>query len=569
MLRELRIKDYALIEELSIRFGQGLNVLTGSTGAGKSIIVGAIGLLLGERAERTQIRSGAASARVEGLFELAAGERINELLPQLGVETEDGELILSREIFPQGSGHCYANGRLVTLFTLRRIGDLLVDLHGPHQHQSLLRRDSHLDLLDGFGGLWPLRKRTESAYKTLKEEINQRERLIKAEEEAEEKRELYSFQLREIERVNPQPGEEEKLEEERRVLEHAETLRGSISAAIDLLYQASGSALENIQLTERELEKAAKIDHKLEKLIEELRETSIKVAEYHHFLTSHLGRIESNPQRLEEVTERLLTLKGLQKRFGGSIEAVLQYKTKLKEALGAAEDLESALRTSGRRISQLKGDYSSLCLLLSRKRKKAAERLEKRIEGELTPLGMEKVRFEVRLTPSEAVDGLIEMEGKRYAGTERGMEGAEFYISPNPGEELKPLTKIASLGEASRIMLALKAILAKADQIPVLVFDEIDVGIGGEVAHQVGERMRLLASSHQVICITHLQQIASQAHHHYKVEKSTKGKRVETKIHKLTREEKVEEIARMLAGKRISPAALEQAQELINEGKRI
>ncbi len=568
MLRELRIKDYALIEELSIRFGQGLNVLTGSTGAGKSIIVGAIGLLLGERAERAQIRSGAPSARVEGFFELATGERSNELLHQLGVETEEGVLILSREIFPQGSGHCSANGRLVTLATLRRIGDLLVDLHGPHQHQSLLQRDSHLDLLDGFGGLWPLRKKVEAAYKALREELNRRKRLSKAAEDAAEKRELYSFQLREIERVNPQPGEVERLEEERRVLEHAETLRGSISAAIDLLYQASGSALENIQQAEREMGKAAKIDHKLEKLIEDLRETSIQVDEYYHFLTSYLGRIESNPQRLEEVSERLLTLKGLQKRFGGSIEAVLSYKAKLQEALGAAEDLESALEGNRERISQLKEDYSSLCLLLSRKRKKAAEGLEKRIEREFTPLGMEKAIFEVRLIPSEAADGLIEVGGKRYAGTEKGMEGAEFYISPNPGEELKPLTKIASLGEASRIMLALKAILAKADQIPVLVFDEIDVGIGGKVAHQVGTRLKLLASSHQVICITHLQQIASQAQHHYKVEKSTKGERTETKIHKLTKEERVEEIARMLAGRRISPTTLEQAQELINEGEK-
>ncbi len=569
MLRELRIKDFALIDELSIQFGKGLNVLTGSTGAGKSIIVGAIGLLLGERAERDQIRSGSESARVEGLFELAESEKINDLFPQLGIKAENGQLVLGREIFLQGPGRCYANGKLITLSCLRRIGDLLIDLHGPHQHQSLLQRDTHLDLLDGFGGLWPLRKRVESAFKALQGGLKQREGLIKAKEEAEEKRELHSFQLREIERINPQPKEEEDLEEEKQILENTKSLTQSLSSAIDLLYETEGSALENLQQAEREIEKAARIDRKLEKPVEGLRETSINVDDVYHLLTSYLGRIEHNPQRLEEVTERLFSLKGLEKRFGGSIDAVLQYKTKLKQALGTIEDLGSALETSEKKITQLKGDYSSLCFLLSQKRREAAKRLEKRVEEELAPLGMEKARFEVRLSLSVSVDGLIEMEGKRFAATEKGMEKAEFYISPNPGEELKPLTKIASLGEASRIMLALKAILAKVDQIPLLVFDEIDVGIGGKVAHQVGARLKLLASSHQVICITHLQQIASQAQHHYKVEKATGGKRTKTSIRKLTKEERINEIARMLAGKRISPAALEQAQEMIREGERI
>lgn len=569
MLRELRIKDFALIEELFIRFGEGLNVLTGSTGAGKSIIVGAIGLLLGERGERSQIRSGSESAMVEGLFELRGMEKIKETINRLGIKTDQGQLVLGREIFPQGSGHCYANGRLITLSCLRSIGDLLIDLHGPHQHQSLLHRDSHLDLLDGFGGLWPLRRKADSAYRALKEELSQGDRLIKARKEAEEKRELYSFQLREIEATNPQPGEDERLEEEKKILENTEALTQSLSSVVNLLYEAKGSALENLQGAERDLERAAKIDSKLEKPVEDLREVSIKVDDLQHLLTSCLGRIEHNPQRLEEVTERFFSLKELKKRFGGTIEGVLSYKSKLKEVLGAAEDLESALRANQKRINELKGNFSSLCHLLSQKRCEVAERLEKRVEEELIPLGMEKTRFGVRLTASEAKDGLVELKGKRFTATERGMERAEFFISPNPGEELKPLTKIASLGEASRIMLALKTILAEADQIPILIFDEIDVGIGGKVAHQVGERLKRLASSRQVICITHLQQIASQAQHHYKVEKAIQRKRTETRIHKLTKEERVEEIARMLAGKRISPAALEQAQEMIREGERL
>ena len=566
MLRELRIKDYALIDKLSIRFGAGLNVLTGSTGAGKSIIVGAIGHLLGERAERTQVRSGAESAKVEGLF--ALDETIQKLLSQWGVKAEGGELILEREIFPQGPSHCYANGRLITLAALREIGDLLVDLHGPHQHQSLLHRGSHLDLLDGFGGLWPLRRKVGAAYKALKEEINRREELIKAKEEAEEKRELYSFQLREIERIDPQPGEEEKLEEEKKVLENTETLSQSLATAVDLLYQASGSALENIQRAETEVERAAKIDHRLERPVEDLREISLRVEEIYHLLTSHLGRIESDPRRLEAVTERLLSVRGLKKRYGGSIEAVLQHQAKLKELLASIEDFDSALATIEGRITQLRADLTSLCHLLSQKRNRAADRLEGRVQEELSSLGMGKAKFKVKLTPLKAADGLIEVAGERYEPTEKGMEKGEFYISPNPGEEVKPLTKIASLGEASRIMLALKAILAKVDQIPILIFDEIDVGIGGKVAHQVGEKLRKLADSHQIICITHLQQIASLAQHHYKVEKTTDQGKTQTKIRKLTPEERVKEIARMLAGKRISPTALEQAEELIKEGGR-
>jgi DNA repair protein RecN (Recombination protein N) len=565
MLKSLRIKNFAIVENLEIDFFSGLNVLTGATGAGKSIIIGALNLALGERASSEMIRTGADSAVVEAVFEIEARNTIERILAELGIVEDENQLIIRRELSTKGVSRCFLNDRQVTLNNLKLIGDQLADLHGQHQHQSLLNPAEHLIYLDNYAELKDLLSKVSDCYYELKEKLNDLEELKRIEKISKDKKELYQFQIKEISNANLSIEEEEELSSQKKILENAETLFQIASSVYEELYNREGSIIERLSSFKKELEKGESFDKRLREHIEALNSASLHLSETSRFLENYKESLNFDPGRLEKIRERLNLINILKKKYGQRVKEVLDYAERIKNELDKIENRDELIQKMEAEIEDLKEDFKNDSLLLSDKRQEKGRELSRKIKKELSFLGMEKCEFEVRISHRESEDGLLEIEGKRCYADEKGLDQVEFFVSPNPGEELKPLAKIASGGEISRIMLALKSVLAKSDQIPSMIFDEVDVGIGGEMAEAVGKRMKTLSSTHQIICITHLQQIASQAEHHFKVFKEVLKNRTITKIKLLSKEERIKEIARMMAGKKISDLTLEHAAEMIEE----
>lgn len=565
MLKSLRIKNFAIVENLEVEFYPGLNVLTGATGAGKSIIIGALNLALGERASSEMIRSGVDSAIVEAVFEIKPKGLIEKLLSELGIIYPENQLIIRRELSSKGVSRCFLNDRLVTLANLKLLGDQLADLHGQHEHQSLLNPEEHLIYLDNYAEAKDLLNRVSDSYYKLKKKIEDLEELKRIDKISQEKKELYQFQLKEISSANLSAGEEEELYSQKIILENSETLFQITSLVFQELYEKDGSILERLSCLKKDLEKGGEYDLRLKEHIEALNSAALQLDETSRFLQGYKDSLNFEPERLEKTRERLNLINILKKRYGQSVSEVLNYADRIKNELDKIENRDELIQKTEMEISDLKQTLKKDSLLLSSKRKEKGVELAKKIKKELSFLGMERCDFETKIFYREAEDGLLELEGKRYYVDEKGIDQVEFYVSPNLGEELKPLAKIASGGEISRIMLALKSVLAKSDQIPSMIFDEVDVGIGGEMAEAVGKRMKALSSTHQIICITHLQQIASQADYHFKVYKEVSKSRTITKIKLLSRDERIKEIARMMAGKKISDLTLEHAAEMIEE----
>jgi DNA repair protein RecN (Recombination protein N) len=567
MLRNLRIKNYALVEELEVEFQPGLNVITGATGAGKSIIVGAVNLILGERASSDAVRTGFDIANIEAFFELPDDRNLRGLLSELGISPSENTLIIRREISTKGQSRCYVNDRLVTLTSLKSIGDRLADLHGQHEHQSLLNTERHIEYLDHYGDLDQVLSRVGGTYRLLRAKQKELDDLKNSKRLDEERRKLYEFQIQEIKKANLSLDEEERLIQEKKVLENIEILFELSSNVYHQLYESEVSILERITSLSKELKRACQIDSRLKEPDETLESCVIKLQEISRFMEDYKGRLEFDPEKLEMIRERLSLLNTLKKRYGKSVEEILTYKEQIKSELEWIENKDETINGLERGIDELSQNLQKECILLSQKRRAKASELSRRIQKALTDLGMDKTRFEIRINQREAENGLVAIDGRRFVATEKGMDEVEFFVSPNIGEEPKPLAKIASGGEISRIMLALKSILAKTDRVESMIFDEIDVGIGGEVASAVGKSLKNLASSHQVIVITHLQQIASQADHHFKVFKEGVKGRTVTRIKKLDKEERVKEIARMISGEKISEVTLKQAKEMIKTPK--
>ncbi len=563
MLRNLRIRNYALVEDLEVEFYPGLNVLTGATGAGKSIILGALNLILGERASSDMIRSGSDTAMVEASFEPKPNPVFESFLSQLGLNCPNNTLIIRREVSSKGISRGFVNDRQITLGTLKLIGDRLADLHGQHEHQSLLNVTRHIEYLDDFGNLNHSLASVSQNYNALKEKQKRLGEVEKGRKLDQERKTLYDFQIKEIERANLTLPEEERLIQDKRILENTEELCQLSSSVYQNLYGGEGSIQERLSLASKEIKRGTQLDPRLKETKENLDSSMIQLQELSRFLESYKDSLEFDPEKLEAIRERLNLIGTLKKKYGNSIDEILAYAQKIKEELNRIEDKDQIVSELKEDIERLSGILKKECLLLSRERNARASDLAKKTQATLSELGMDKTKFEVQITSAEDENGLLEIAGKRYSVDEKGMDQVEFFVSPNPGEELKPLAKIASGGEISRIMLALKSILAKADQVFTMIFDEIDVGIGGEVASAVGKSLKKLASSHQVIVITHLQQIASQADHHFKVFKESSKGRTVTKIKKLKEGERVEEIARMISGERIGELALKQAREMI------
>lgn len=579
MLAELYIKNFAIIEELHLRFGPGFNVLTGETGAGKSIIVDAVSTLLGGRAETGVIRSGADEARVEGIFLLnkAMQEVILPLLRRDGLEGEDEEtLILAREIRRGGRSICRVNGRAVTLKVLEEIGRRLVDIHGQTEHLSLFRVREHLDLLDRYGRLWPLRERVAAKVRELRQVRQELEGLLRDERELARRADLLAYQVREIASANLRVGEEEELESERARLANAERLMELADEAYRALYEGEEGQLSAIDLlgqVARNLAELERLDPGLRGQQQVAEEAACQLEELARSLRAYRDTIEYNPARLQQVEERLDLIYGLKRKYGDSIAEILAFGEEAQRELESIVHSEERVEELRAREDALLHEIGELASRLSAERRAAGDRLAKAVEAELAELGMRGARFAVAIERREAEDGAW-VEGRRYAFDERGLDRVEFLIAPNVGEPLKPLAKIASGGEASRLMLALKTVLSAADKTPILIFDEIDAGIGGRAGGVVGRKLWSLTAEaspdgvgHQVLCVTHLPQLACYGDVHFKVAKDVVGGRTIASARALSEEERVEELAAMLGT--ATAVTRQNARELLERVKEV
>jgi DNA repair protein RecN (Recombination protein N) len=560
LLLELTVHNFALIEELCLELGPGLNVLTGETGAGKSIIIDAVNLVLGGRASTDFIREPADKAKVEGVFETPKIEQQLQTLTELGVDIEeDGILIMTREVSLNGRNLCRINGRTTTLANFRRVGEYLVDLHGQHEHQSLLNPERNLDLLDNYGGgLIPeLRSRIAGCYRELQTVIREQDRWAKDEQEVARRHDLLTFQVEEIDSARLIVGENDGIQQEKIVLQNAERLAKGATLVYQLIYDGNrqhSSAYDQLAKAVAELKIISVLDTKLKQAAEVFEGVLYQTEEGARELRHYLEKIVSDPNRLEEIEERLNLIRQLKRKYGNTIEEILQYGREAALELEKLVHNETILSGLQDRRIQLENKYSELAEKLTVHRQQAAVVLEEGINMELAFLGMPNARFTVAFDLRE--QPLV-----------YGQDEIEFLLSPNPGEPLKPLARIASGGEMSRIMLALKTLLAKVDQVPTLIFDEIDTGIGGRALESVAARLGELAGSHQVICVTHAAQIAGWADNHFYIEKQVEDGRTQTRISLLLSEARILEMSRMLGGDTESLVSRQHALEMLERAK--
>lgn len=563
MLKRLHIRDFALIEQLDVEFGPGLNIVTGETGAGKSILIGALKLILGDRASTDTVRAGAEKAVIEGHFEVDPDDDLAALLETNQIDVR-ADMILRREVTSTQS-RAFVNDSPATVSLLKEVAADMVDLHGQHEHQSLLKTEKHLPMVDTFGGLGGLVAAYHERYVEARSIHRKLEETRSRESELRREREFLQFQIEEIDRVAPEPGEQDRLETERRVLENAEKLYEATAGLFEMLYEADGAVNDLLVRARNELRDLSRIDGEFAQTAEEITSAQISVAEAAHFLQDYNSRVEFNPERLEEIRSRLVDFDRLERKYGGTMEAVLEHRTEIGERYEVASDFDGTLKRLKNEFDEACGALSETALRLSAKRREVADRIEKAIVDELAVLGMPDSVFRVELKRSEDAKGWVvdPADGKRFAATSTGVDQGSFHISTNPGVAPMPLARVASGGEISRIMLALKTILARNDRLPMLIFDEIDTGISGAIAQRVGRCMQDLASYHQIIAITHLPQVAAAGSSQYRVEKSTDGKTTRTTMRRLSDDERREDIARLLSGSSVTDAALRSARELL------
>jgi DNA repair protein RecN (Recombination protein N) len=552
LLTYLTIRNFAIIDQLELSPSTGFNALTGETGAGKSIIIDAVSTLLGGRAETDQIRAGTEQAFIEGVFsppQALYEESVLPLLQEHGLADHDRDaLILTREINRGGRNICRVNGRLVTLGVLRQIGQRLVDIHNQGEHLSLLRVRQHIDFLDRYAGLQSPRAETAARVHQLHETRSQLGSLLKDERELARRIDLLKYQVQEIDAAKLQAGEEEELATQHKILANAEKL----ITQTDLLYNTlaesedvRGSVLDLVGEVGAGLARLAELDPRLEEQHKTVEAITYQLQEAAGALRSYREGIDYDPARLRQVEERLDLIHDLKRKYGDSIEEILAFAVSAGEELDGLAHSEERIEELQDRERALLGEIARLASQLSQARQHAAESLAQGIEAELRELGMEKARFAVSIAQRETDDG-VQVDGKRYAFDSTGMDQVEFMISPNVGEPLKPLSRIASGGETARLMLAVKTVLSRADDVPVLIFDEIDAGLGGRAGAVIGRKLWALARNHQVLCVTHLPQIAAFGDTHYRVAKEVHSGRTTTSVDRLEADGSTEELAQML-----------------------
>ncbi len=562
MITSLYIKDFALIDELETSFSSGLNIITGETGAGKSIVVGALNILLGERAQLESIRQGASKAIAEVIIKTGKNEDLTKILKDEDIESRD-ELILRREIRSSGS-RAFVNDTPVSLSVLKQLGELLVDLHGQHDHQLLLKEENHRIVLDKRPNVKPHLAAWQQAFGKTEELRKTYSRLKKEASDFKEKQQLYTFQVNELKATGITENEEELIRDEMRLLDGAEILNQKTGQILELGREGEINALDLIRSVEQAMQDISRIEPEFESYFGEIESARISLQELFNFTEQYKSRISFDPIRLEHLRQRLTDLKKLSKKYLMDISELPDYLVELESKLKEADSFDIELEKLEKEIDDSLKQLIEAGLSLRRARIEEGEILSREIEQEIMSLGFKHAHFEVHVRPLIDKSGWIELEGERVACTQDGCDEVVFYISTNKGESPKALSRTASGGEISRIMLALKSILARQQQLPVMIFDEIDTGISGPVALQVGKTMRKLAQDCQIIAITHLPQIASMGNQHFVVEKQETESRTVTSIRRLDENQQVEEVAKLMSGSDITEAAIRNARELMS-----
>lgn len=557
MLLEITIKNIALIESLCIEFAQGFNVLTGETGSGKSIVVDCVNLVLGGRADRDFVRTGAEKGSVQALFDIADNPRARSFAETLGVDCSEGLIAVARELSRSGRNVCRVSGVIVPLSTLKQLTAMLLDIHGQHEHQSLLSPAKHISFLDAFGDeshqdmllnvskLFEQRSGIASSLRKLMNDAAEKERLA----------DMLTFQVNEITAAKLKKGEEDKLTAKLRILENAEKIQHSIESAYTLTYMGDSrvlSAQEALLRASESMEGISSIDPKYASIAARLREAYYSVQDVGYELRDMLDHLSYDPSLIQKISERLDLIDKLERKYGPNLEDVIAFGEQAAERLSAIQSSDAVIEEQKRQLKKLDGELKSVCDQLTASRRILADRLARTIMEQLRDLGMGKTRFEIRVDPEPKP-------------TANGADRVEFMISPNPGEPLKPLASIASGGELSRIMLAMKAIAMDVDGVDSMVFDEIDTGVSGRMAQVVGEKMCVIAYNRQVLCVTHLPQIAALGNAHYLVEKRTDDQRTETLVRRLDDQGRIRELSRLVGGAEDSESSLSHAAHMLRD----
>jgi DNA repair protein RecN (Recombination protein N) len=568
MLKLLEISQFALIERLQIEFQAGLNLLTGETGSGKSIIVDAFGLLLGEKGYSEMIRTGSDRSAITGVFELEDGGPLSEVFEKSGLEFRDDELMVRRELVQNGKSRAFVNNQIIPVSFLREIAPHLADIHGQNEQQTLYSGESQLQFVDASTEASSLLEEVSQLYEELGRNLHRIRSLETSEQARLRTIDLLSFQVAEIEKARLKSDDEDlRLEQEHKLLANAGKLHQLSNQAYVELYEAEASASAALKHASRLLEELKRTDSRCESLWEQLQSARISVDDVSLSLREYASNVEVNPKRLESIENRMAEISRLKKRYGITIGEITAFCHKSKLELENLQGADEALETLKRERVHLKQEYLKKATELSEKRKVTAGEIEKRVEKELAQLAMAKTRFRITFSRIEETQEAKEGESA-LPGSASGIDRIEFFLSPNPGEDLKPLVKIASGGEISRIMLALKTVKNTDGRSKTLVFDEVDAGIGGQTADVVGQKLKKLSRRNQVLCVTHLPQIASYADNHYSIEKRVENRRTLIRVIHLNEGKRVQEIARMISGERMTESVLKHAAELLKSAAR-
>jgi DNA repair protein RecN (Recombination protein N) len=551
MLHTLRVRNLALVEDITVEFNTGLNVITGETGAGKSVIIGALGLLLGERADKSLIRAGAEQCLAEAAFNLPDSAAVDVILDEVGLPVcEDGQLLVRRTLSVNGTGKNFINDSATTLQVLKRVGELLVDMHGPYDHQSLLNTEFQLDILDAFGHLWETREGYETLYASFRDLQAQRRELEGTDEQdVTQQIDVLSFQIKEIEDAALVEGEDESIAREQVQVANAQRILELSEGIRNALMEGENSAFNGLAFAQKGLGELAPLVEPASAWRDEARSLTVQLQDLAGTIEHHVRNIEGDPRRLQWLEDRMALYHRLKRKYGGSVKDVLEHLGKAKSRLRALEGRGEHLAEIDRQIEGVRVKLGQVGGKLGKARRQAASKLAGTITLELRDLGFAHGAFAVDLTPEEPGPS--------------GLDGIEFAFAPNAGEPARPLRAIASSGEISRVMLAVKAVLANHDSIPVLVFDEIDANVGGAMGTAIGAKLDTVGKHHQVLCITHLPQVAVRGGTHFAVAKEVVNGRTRTSIELLNEAQRVEEIARMLGGRDLTSVTLKHAREML------
>jgi len=584
MLRELQVRNFAVIDDVTVKFGNGLNILTGETGAGKTLIIEAINLLIGERADSDLIRENEEKLIVQGYFDFSKNEKVLNFLRSENIlyENESAEdIVISREVSKLGKNRAFINGIFTQVTTLKNLGKNFLDLHGQHDHQSLLDETTHIDIIDNFGNedVKNIKFLYQKSYKNFINSKKQMDELLKKRVEKETRLSDLKYRLDEIEKLKLKDNEEEELENEKNVLKNYEKIYNLCNQSISLLNgteatncpNRQAALIDDIALLNRSVSDLFQIDRRFIKFSEDIENLNILLCELNRYLNSYIGELEFSAERLDEIQERLYKISELKRKYNKSLAEIIPYILELKEEINNFENLDNEIEMKKKDYETNRNVLKNNALELSEIRNKITKYLEEEIKLELKNLNLKNTEFKISngYIQAENDSTALEIDGKAVRFNQNGIDSIEFLISLNLGESLKPLRKIASGGEISRIMLALKSIISAMDNISIMVFDEIDTGIGGVTAIVVGKKLHKISKNCQVICITHLPQIAAFSDHHYFIDKFEENRRTKIKITKLDNNKKIKELSRMLSGMEESSISIMHAEELLEQTKKI